>query len=1012
MQADPEVEKFGDIQLFEALAVDDAVCVWRDKGGEPDASILTDYAASTTAEHNQKRFKVPAYRHPDALLHPVFCDFGNSRWTISFACHEAAKARSSGKRVAEDDCEWIKDRYALRMGLWDGQIVDDVGLRWSSKRLTANLGLEDDADARATGVTRADRLGRTASGAFGHATIINVFEEQDWNGRLQAPRAQLDRIATLMDKGKHRQADTLRQRLRWLVSFSPRLRPSGPFIEYAASHGIEPNRKGEYYPNASVNKGREGSAKLALSRLPGLRVLSVDLGHRFAAACAVWETLPPAAFKKEIAGLKVLAGGSGQDDLYLHVEKVGKDHKPRTVIYRRIGPDKLSEGDHPARWARLDRQFLIKLQGEVEPARCAAPQETDMVRGWEQTLGRVRNGTGPDEKYDALPHRVDLLMSDAVTTLTRALRRHGDRARIAFNLTTREKLTPDGGRQLLDRVGRAGLLAETLVLWHGLFSGKRWTDPWAAEEWKKRGLPAITAPDDAEEAAGAARRARREALEASLRPHAERLADQDLSACSVAWNARWKQDDAAWCRREGILRSLKRWIAPRGLRPLPTDDDATGARKKADRAAARNVGGLSVTRINTVSSLYQILKAFKMRPEPADLRKNIPKKGDDELADYNRRLLDMRDRLREQRVKQLASRIVEAALGLGRIKGESVVAGVARPRARVDAPCHAVVIESLRHYRPDDLRTRRENRQLMQWSSGKVQKHLKEGCQLYGLYLREVPANYTSRQCSRTGLPGLRCEDVAVEGFLTAPWWNRAVNAARMKVGKHSTDAEAHFLANLADRLMKLKSEGNLLPPIVRVPRQGGDLFVPAPPLSCRSDGHKPCPLCNGKRALQADLNAAANIGLRALMDSDFPGKWWYVPCIEGKETAAAMPRSDRVKGSACFGGDPTQFGSLRMVVEGAAMEGSVTSDRKSGRKVTKRGQGKETSQGDAGETTNYWCDPSARDLRPAVKGGFWLPTPAYWHWVRGRVLAALRQTNAFPDRGAASPDSSGARHG
>lgn len=270
VQADPEIEKFGDIQLFEALAADDAVCVWRN-GSEPDPSILIDYAAGTTAQHNQRRFKVPAYRHPDALRHPVFCDFGNSRWTITFACHEAAKVRNGGKRVAKDDAEWIKDRHGLRMGLWNGEVVDDVNLRWSSKRLTADFALDDVGNAKASDVTRADRLGRAASGTFGHAAILNVFEEAEWNGRLQAPRAQLDRIASLLDKGNSRQAETLQQRLRWLVSFSPRLRPSGPFIEYAASHGIAANRKGEYYPNAPTNKDREGLAKLVLARLPGLR---------------------------------------------------------------------------------------------------------------------------------------------------------------------------------------------------------------------------------------------------------------------------------------------------------------------------------------------------------------------------------------------------------------------------------------------------------------------------------------------------------------------------------------------------------------------------------------------------------------------------------------------------------------------------------------------------------------------------------------------------------------------
>jgi IS605 OrfB family transposase len=100
----------------------------------------------------------------------------------------------------------------------------------------------------------------------------------------------------------------------------------------------------------------------------------------------------------------------------------------------------------------------------------------------------------------------------------------------------------------------------------------------------------------------------------------------------------------------------------------------------------------------------------------------------------------------EQRVKQLASRITEAAVGIGRIKSRHIAEGAARPTSRVDAPCHAVVIESLTNYRPDELQTRRENRQLMEWSSAKVQKYLAESCQLHGLHLREVQPNYTSRQ--------------------------------------------------------------------------------------------------------------------------------------------------------------------------------------------------------------------------------------------------------------------------
>lgn len=949
LQSNPEIEKFGDIQLFEALAADDAACVWHEK----DASVLADYVAGRSAEYDRKRFKVPAYRHPDALRHPVFCDFGKSRWSIQFACHEAVRVHAGGKRIAKGDAGWIRDRHGLRMGLWNGKGVDDADLRWSCKRLTADLALDDVDGPKPAPVARADRFGRAASSAFDHAAILNVFEEDEWNGRLQAPRVQLDRIARLEDDGKHAKAMALRRRLRWLVSFSPRLTPAGPFIEFAKAQGIaiKTSRKNEWYPQVPENEGRERLGKLILPRVPGLRVLSVDLGHRFAAACSVWETLSPAAFEKETAGLKVLTGGTGDEDLYLLGEKPGSDGKPRTVVYRRIGS---GGSKHPAPWARLDRQFLVKLQGEEEPARWAARHETDMVRAWEKILSRAR-----EESLDPLPHRVDHLMSDAVTLLRRALRRHGDRARIAFNLTASEKLIPGVGYQSLDRDGRVDLLTQTLILWHGLFSGKRWTDPWAANEWKKRGLSEVAMPEEAEEGSGATRRARRKALEDALKPQAQKLADQDLSKWSDAWAARWKKDDEAWFGKNGILRTLKRWVAPRGLRPLAADDQNTLTQKKAKRAAARHMGGLSLTRINTISGLYQILKAFKMRPEPDDPRKNIPKKGDDELADFNRRLLDMRDRLREQRVKQLASRIIEAALGIGRVKTTGGWKSSKRPRRAVDVPCHAVVIESLTHYRPDDLRTRRENRQLMQWSSAKVQKYLKEACQLYGLHLREVQAGYTSRQDSRTGAPGIRCQDVPVTNFMQSPFWRKQVAQAEKKKADGKGDAREQLLCELNARWKdKAEADWKAAQPL-RIPLQWGKIFVSAD--SCS-------PTANG---LQADLNAAANIGLKALLDPDFPAKWWYIPC----DPRTFKPIKEKTKGCQAIDAD-------KPLKSPPAPEESKGETKK----------GNKARTGDR-EVVNLWRDACTRPLSV----GPWYVYQEYKNLVQSRVVnQILRPRNGL----------------
>ena len=974
-----EDKKFGHIQLFEALAVDDAICVWQ-RNGNPDSQPLRAYVLAMDALDRQRRFKVPAYRHPDPLRHPVFCDFGKSRWGVRFAIHERENANRNATRVSREDAEWHKDTRGMRMTLWSGCNMVSLPMRWACKRLSNDFAIDCEATANATDVTRADRLGRAAAGATQAVTILNVFEEDDWNSRLQAPRSQLERIARLIANSKTKEADALRQRLRWLVSFSPRLRPLGPFIAFARRNGILPNRKGEYYPNAETNKAgnRKGQAKLVLSRLPGLRVLSVDLGHRFAAACAVWEALSPAQFKNETAESVIVAGGKERSDLYLHVatptEKIAKNGrnkgKPLTeiTVYRRIGPDELADGTaHPAPWARLDRQFLIKLQGEDRAARAVSDAELNAVRKWGEKFGLARG------ENDALPKRVDELMWRAVRLLRLALRRHGDRARITFAMAADYKPMPgarkyhffrneDGFQDTLDvrKQKHVEFIQDALLLWYDLFSWGSWKDEPAKSLWDQHiaRLAGYEAPAEiAEDVSGAERKKKRQENRNRLRGAAEALAEgselrQRLNEC---WKKRWEEDDGSPGEVEkstgrkirdatgwhACLRWIQDWVMPSA---------------RTDLKRIRGVGGLSLTRLATATELRRKVQVgFLTRLRPNGERTELSER-------FGQRTLDALDRMREQRVKQLASRIVEAALGVGRMKS---LPGRdrKRPQSRVDDPCHAVVIESLRNYRPDELQTRRENRALMNWSSGKVRKYLEEACQLHGLHLREVPANYTSRQCSRTGLPGVRCEDVPVREFLNSPWWNKRVSAAKKKTANGATDAESRLLVDLYEKWRNTpesewRHDGNRkLVKTVRILSSGGGLFVAATPPTCRANGHPPWPLRSATPGIQADLNAAANIGLRALLDPDFSGKWWYVPC----SSKDGKPAGDKVSGAACLNS------SWKL------LEISET-------RAAKR------------DYVNAWRDLSDSGL----DGRDWSETKKYWNSVRWRVVTALRRYNGL----------------
>jgi hypothetical protein len=316
LQDDQEIDKFGDIQLFEALAEDDALCVWHKDGDPakpPDPQLLIDYALAAEAGFKRSHFKVPAYRHPDALRHPIFCDFGESRWKICFGIHQNPQTP-----FPRNVC----------LTLWTGNAMQTVPLCWQSKRLARDLALGQDAqNPGACEVTRADRFERAASivAGGGKVKIAALFEQEFWNGRLQAPRRQLEAIANRVDRHEEwdETAKKMRDRLQWLVTFSARLQPQDPWRRYASLHHLRLNP--QYWPHADENKTRKGQARLTLSRLPGLRVLSVDLGLRYAAACVVWETVDRRTGQ---GGLP----GAGRDDpkgsdLYLHLKEQGSPAK-------------------------------------------------------------------------------------------------------------------------------------------------------------------------------------------------------------------------------------------------------------------------------------------------------------------------------------------------------------------------------------------------------------------------------------------------------------------------------------------------------------------------------------------------------------------------------------------------------------------------------------------------------------------------------------------------------------
>jgi len=284
---------------------------------------------------------------------------------------------------------------------------------------------------------------------------------------------------------------------------------------------------------------------------------------------------------------------------------------------------------------------------------------------------------------------------------------------------------------------------------------------------------------------------------------------------------------------------------------------------------------------------------------------------------------------------------VEAALGIG-VEQSRTEKGkqLPRPCERIAdprfAPSHAVVIENLTHYRPDELQTRRENRQLMTWASAQVKKHLTDQCQLHGLHLREVQPGYTSRQDFRTGAPGVRCVDIPVAEFLgpaegppgrhvrqaiksllkddrrmgtparpsdasgespdskrtgksahPTDDWPAKLTRARAKASetsgpKKSETAWDRYVLALYDQLSELTPD-KAKSRFARIPQKGGDIFVSSTDAwPTDSDGRL--------AGVQADLNAGGNIVLKAPLNPDWHGAWctspqarWRLACSSGE---------------------------------------------------------------------------------------------------------------------------------
>jgi hypothetical protein len=250
-------------------------------------------------------------------------------------------------------------------------------------------------------------------------------------------------------------------------------------------------------------------------------------------------------------------------------------------------------------------------------------------------------------------------------------------------------------------------------------------------------------------------------------------------------------------------------------------------------------------------------------------------------------LLDKLDNLKEQRVNQTAHMILAEALGLRlapppankkALREErdqhGVYAKILDMQDRWIGPVDFVVIEDLSRYRASQGRAPRENSRLMKWCHRAVRDKLMQLCEVFGLPVLETPAAYSSRLCSRSGVPGFRVAEVTA-GFTKQGQWawiagkkdeqgNSTEEALRLlELDRQLSNAQADLEIVWKER----KRPGACPKRTLLVPMAGGPVFVP---VTANAEGVEIQP-----SIAQADINAAINLALRAIAD---PRLWSIHP--------------------------------------------------------------------------------------------------------------------------------------
>ena len=285
----------------------------------------------------------------------------------------------------------------------------------------------------------------------------------------------------------------------------------------------------------------------------------------------------------------------------------------------------------------------------------------------------------------------------------------------------------------------------------------------------------------------------------------------------------------------------------------PTDEFSATTKLAGQR-------GLSLSRVEQLEDLRRrFLSLNRFLEFTPGLQNPRAKRGERVPPEPCPDLLEKIDRLKDQRINQTAHLILAEALGV-RLRDHT-----ASPAERTAGDIHGeyepipgrrpvdvIVMEDLSRYRSSQDRARNENRRLMQWAHRALIDKIRELAAPFGLSVAVVPAAYSSKFCARTGVVGFRAEEVHSQQLDDFEWrqLNERTTQKKPRIGDDLLLRFSQALRLLPARKTKT---GETVPFTLLRPRPGGQIFVPL----------------TGVGPSQADINAAINIGLRALAAPD-----------------------------------------------------------------------------------------------------------------------------------------------